>query len=599
MFASKWEESNLVLTTNQAGLVRNQDRPIAPESREKPEQIDAGRSAGLGFVATPPLPRSVIVSTLFINMLALGLPLTILQVYDRVLPNAALDTLAMLIVGLVGVLIIDVIMKLARYYLIGWTSAAFVHRASVEAFSRIMHAPPALVEKETVNIYANRMNNLAALGEFYGGPGRLLMIDIPSVAIFLLIMGIVGGSIVLIPLMMFAVFALLTYRRNLHLNEVIHEQSRHENRKYDFVIEVLSGIHTVKSMAMEPQMQRRFERLQRQAGSHNMNSIFFGGVAQANASLYTGISTVMIVSYGGVLAINGHMSVGALACCTLLSGQIIQPLLRGISVWTEMQNVRQKRNEAAKLFELPDVSSPDIAAETVTGGGISIRNLTFTYPETDAPVIDNLNLQVNEGEIIGLKGDDGSGRSTLIGLIHGDLHPDSGEILIGNMPVVGGTSTGLMKDVICVDQTPAIFRGTILENLTMFETGDAVLKARKAARLIGLDRDIQRYPDGYDMMLGEGVSGNIPAAFAQRIAIARALAKEPRVLILDEANTALDDLGEDQVVAALNHLRGTMTMLLISHRPSFLAISDRNFELKQGALQLVNSTATTSAKDVA
>ena len=572
---------------------------IMPEFLKNPENSEGKKSPGMAYVASPPIPRSVIISTIFINLLALGLPLTILQVYDRVLPNAALNTLAMLIAGLVGVLIIDVIMKLARYYLIGWSAAAFVHQASVEAFSRLMHAPPADVEKDTVNAHVNRMHSLSALGEFYGGPARLLMIDVPAIGIFLAIMGIVGGTIVFIPLIMFALFAFLAYRRNLHLNTIVQEQAKHENRKYDFVIEVLSGIHSVKSMAMEPQMQRRYERLQRQAGALNMKTIFFSGVAQANASLYTGVSTVMIVSYGGILAINGQMSVGALACCTLLSGQIIQPLLRGISVWSEMQNIAQKKREAAELFDLPHVKEQAPIVAQADGKDLTISNLTYRYAKTDAPVFENLSLKIREGETIGFKGDDGSGRTTLMRLIHGDLLPESGEIRLGDVPLASSSGSRLCKDIIYVDQTPAIFRGTILENLTMFEQGDSILKARRAAKLIGLDREIQKYPDGYDMMLGEGVSGNIPAAFAQRIAIARALASQPRILILDEANTALDDHGEERMIAALNRLRGVMTMLIISHRPSFLAISDRIFELKQGRLLPVEHHQAVPSKDVA
>jgi len=540
-------------------------------------------------VSEPAVPKSVYAASIFINCMALALPLTILQVYDRVLPNDATDTLFFLIVGLVTVVMIDALLKFLRSYVIGWTGAAFTHVASLEAFRRLMNTSSHEFEKTSVSSYLNRLNALSNAGDFLGGQSRVIGIDLPFVPMFGVIMYLVGGSIVLVPIFLFAIFALLAVYRSRKIREVVEERDKHDNRKYDFVIEALSGMHTIKSMAMEPQIMRRFERLQHQVGDLSHRSIVLTGAAQSFGTLYASLSTVALVVYGAHLAIAGSLTIGGLACCMLLSSQIIQPLLRSISMWSEIQTMRYRRQEASRLFELPEAPKAEVPIADLAGR-IRTVDLAFQFEGDNKPVLQNINVDIAPGEIIGLKGEDGSGRTTFLRLICGDLKPTGGSILVDGINLGGPLGGRVLPRIGYVDQTPFAFRGTILENLTMF--GDtSAQRAREAAELIDLEVEIKRYPTGFDTPLGDGTAHDIPASAAQRINIARTLARDPAVLILDEANTAFDHRGEEAFVNALHTLRGKMTVIIATHRPSLMRLADRCFEVKKGGLHPYDPSA--------
>ena len=545
-------------------------------------------------VNEPAVPKSVYAASIFINCMALALPLTILQVYDRVLPNDAKDTLFFLIAGLISVVMIDSLLKFLRSYVIGWTGAAYTHVASLEAFRRLMNAPSHEFERTSVSSYLNRLNALSSTGDFLGGQSRVIGIDLPFVPMFGLIMYLVGGPIVLVPIILFCVFAALAVYRSRKIRKVVEERDKHDNRKYDFVIETLSGMHTIKSMAMEPQIMRRFERLQHQVGELSYQSIILTGAAQSFGTLYASLSTIVLVVYGAHLAIAGQLTIGGLACCMLLSSQIIQPLLRSISMWSEVQTMRYRREEAAHLFEMPPVTDK-IVPLTNLSGRIRLSNLSFQYKDDAKPLMRGINVDIAPGEIIGLKGGDGSGRSTLLRMICGDLKPTEGSIFIDDVDLSGPDAERVYPRIGYVDQTPFAFRGTILENLTMFG-GTSPLKAREAAELIDLETEIKRYPTGFDTPLGDGTAHDIPASAAQRINIARTLARQPAILLLDEANTAFDHRGEEAFVAALHKLRGTMTVIIATHRPSLMRLADRCFEFKRGKLLPYDPSAPRTEK---
>src|SRR6195256_2538229 len=338
-------------------------------AREKPISI---RSIdGNTLLREPTVSAEVYFASFAINLLALALPLSIMQVYDRIIPNRSLGTFTYLLLALALALVVEFVLKTTRSALLSWHAMNFVRNIEHEAVARLLRAQDGPFEQEPAAVHINRYTAVAALGDYHCGQARLVSIDLPFVAISLVVMGIVGGVMVLVPTTLFFLFAALAVGRARKFRTIINTRTGQDNRKYDFVAEVLAGIHTVKSMAMEPQMQRRFERLQQAVAETTMASILTGQANQTSAMLYGSISQLIVVAIGGSQVINDHLTMGALACCTMLSGQILQPLLRAISLWTERENVDHRRAEVRLLLDLPSVEpAPALADFSIVVGDI-------------------------------------------------------------------------------------------------------------------------------------------------------------------------------------------------------------------------------------
>jgi ATP-binding cassette subfamily C protein LapB len=251
-----------------------------------------------------------------------------MQVYDRVIPNHSLATLAYLFLGLTFAIAIDYALKISRSALLSWHATQFVEKVENEGVSRFLRAPNGSFERCPAAVNINRYAAAAALADYHSGQARLVAIDLPFVGIALIVLTIVGGTMVLVPAVLFFVFAALAIGRARKFRTILDSRAAQDNRKYDFIAEVLAGIHTVKGMAMEPQMQRRFERLQQAVAETTMASILTGQANQTSAMLYGNISQLIVVAIGGTQVINDHLSMGALARCTMLSGQVLQPPAR-------------------------------------------------------------------------------------------------------------------------------------------------------------------------------------------------------------------------------------------------------------------------------
>ena len=405
---------------------------------------------------------------------------------------------------------------------------------------------------------------------------------------------LVGGPIFFAPLALFAVFGYIAARRTHRLGAAIAEREEKDSRKYDFIIETLQSMQTVKSLAMEPLMMRRFERQQSAASAVVRRLINLTGAAQNYSALYTSMSAATIVCVGALLVLSGQLTIGGLACCMLLSSQLLQPLLRSLAAWNEFHLADHRRERVAAIFDDADLEIDDIRTQeaprapgsapqkALTPKDVSIKGVSIRRGDAE-PVFRKVSLTVPAGSFIALSGEDDGGRTSLLRAIIGDVQPDEGEIRIGGKRIEKMDACPLRASIRYVEETPTTFRGTILENLTIF--GELPTEAALwASKLIGLDDDVIRMPLGYDTPLRSAAGRDIPAATAQRICIARALATKPSVLILDEANASLDLQGEKRLIEALETLRGSMTIILSTHRPSLIALADDAYAVKNGAV---------------
>jgi ATP-binding cassette, subfamily C, bacterial LapB len=558
----------------------------------------AGRIRGRGIrfvsishgqrVLEPTVPIAVIFASFAINLLALALPLSIMQVYDRIIPNRSLATLAYLFLGLSLAIAIDYVLKTSRSALLSWHATQFVAKVEHEGVSRFLRAPNGTFERDPAAVNLNRYGAAAALGDYHSGQARLVAIDLPFVGIALIVMAIVGGTMVLVPAVLFFLFAALAIGRARKFRQILDSRTAQDNRKYDFIAEVLAGIHTVKVMAMEPQIQRRFERLQQAVAETTMASILTGQANQTSALVYGSISQLVVVAIGGTQVINDHLTMGALACCTMLSGQILQPLLRAISLWTERESVDHRRAEVRTMLDVPLAELRPADLPNVSGD-IQFENVTFRY---DAAKLSwrVADLSIPAGTIVGVKGKDGSGRTTWLKLIQGEIPPASGRVTVGGVATMERDFLAVRPCIAYVGAAPVIFSGTIMDNLTVFSPEKRDF-ARKMSQLMGLESVINLLPDGYETILGRGIGDDLPTSIAQQVNIVRALTNRPRVLALDEANMALDAIAEPALIRALETLRGHLTVIVVTHRPSLLALCDRLLIVEDGR---ITWSATTS-----
>jgi ATP-binding cassette subfamily C protein LapB len=549
-------------------------------------------------IAEPTNSREIYLASLVISLLALGLPLVSLQVYDRIIPNRSHETLAFLIVGLALVLVFDLALKTARLALLSWHAMRFVRLVEHEAITRLLHASHGTIERKPVAVHVNRFAALAALGRHHAGYSRLMTIEILLAFVTLSIMALVGGLMVLVPITLFFFFAALAIRRSLDFPKINEERSIQDNKKYDFVAEVLTGILTVKGMAMEPQMLRRFERLQQSVAEITMRSILLSQTAQSSAVIYGSLSQIVVVAFGATRVIDGQMSIGALVCCTMLSGQVLQPLLRAISHWTENEALNHRRAEVRKLLALPAVEPSSVATQP-TRGAIHFDRVSFEQPDR-RPTICDISLSVPVGTVVGLMGDNSSDRTTLLQLLLGELVPTEGRITIDDIATTDRAFANVRPFVAYVGPNPVKFRGTILNNLTIFQSHRRNL-ARQMAMLVGLEDSVNELPNGYDTKIGENVAESLPASIAQQMTIVRALSTGPRVLLLNNANTLLDRRAETALIQAIDKLRGSLTLFIATDRPSILAKSDVVYTLTEGQLaeSRVAPPAAPSARGVA
>ncbi len=533
---------------------------------------------------------SVYAGSVIVNLFALALPLTVLQIYDRVLPNASFDTLTVLIAALIVVVVVDAILKYCRSYLINWSAAAFTHQLSVKAIDVMMNSPPTKHGAIPTSEHLDRLNSISGLGNYLGGQSRVVIVDICFIPVFAGIIILLGGPVFMAPLLLFSLFGFYAMQRTKELCVTIEEREKSDARKYDFVIEILESMQTVKSLAMEPLMMRRFERLQAIESVIVKRLIGLTIASQNFSAMYASLSAVTIVGLGALLVLGGKMTIGGLACCMLLSSQLLQPILRSLSAWNEIHLAKHRRDRIAEIFDDHDTISEEPTApveniypKLLRAEPVLFKDVTIRFGDAP-PLFEKLNFDAPAGAMIAFTGANGGGRTSLLRALAGDITPSEGEIRVGGALINGGDTAAKRIATRYVGQTPTTFRGTILENLTLF--GElTTASALWASRLIGLDSEVVRMPLGYDTQLKSLSGRGIPASTAQRICIARALATKPPVLLLDEATTSLDIPGERAFGEALRKLHGDMTIILATHRPSLVALADSTYEVTGGALK--------------
>lgn len=568
------------------------DKAIEQQPRQATEREKLASEGDLGRLWRQYMPLmrgDIILGSLVINILALALPVVTLQVYDRIIPYDAMQTLSYLVTGILVVLVLDFALKTVRSWLAGWTGAKYEHDAGNRALDKIMKGRLEDVEATPAGIHIDRMTAIDTIRDFYAGQASLTLVDLPFVFIFLGVLWWIAGWLVLVPIVLLVFAIVVAFSTGRALRKSLDERLVWDDRRYNFLIEALSGVHVIKSMAMEKLILRRYERLIKSSASSGYSVSFFSGFAQSIGTSISQITMAAVAGFGSILVVSNMMSVGGLAAATLLAGRVVQPVMRAMSLWTRFQAVTLAEQ---KVAEFDDITPARIGGKKPAPemSSVELDNASFRYGPDSEDVLRNINLTINAGDIIGISGGNGSGKTTLLHMLFGRLEPTGGSLLINGEDASGIDTDDFRKQVGFMSQKPVLFQGTVLDNLTMFEQDKNLEKAIDLATQLGLDVIFARQPEGYDTKLGDTASSALPGGVVQRINMVRALVNEPNLILFDEANASLDSRSETMLRQMLMNYKGDVAIVLVTYRPSLLALADRRYLLDGGRLEAIDNS---------
>ncbi|MBL4603099.1 MAG: ATP-binding cassette domain-containing protein [Emcibacteraceae bacterium] len=319
------------------------------------------------------------------------------------------------------------------------------------------------------------------------------------------------------------------------------------------------------------------------------NVIYLNSLAQGIGTTFSQITMVAVAGIGSLLVIQNEITLGALAASILLSGRTVQPLLRALGIWTRFQHIQIAHDKLTKIDEIKQ----ERVEETVDVNRvetIELKNFSFKYNEDDDFALNNINLKLNHGDIIGIRGGNSSGKSTLLWAMMGGLTPTKGELLINGKNPETYSTNSIRSRMAYLPSHPIMFQGTIMDNLTMFQGDDKIDSVMKASEHMDLNQILVRMPEGFETMVGDASQNELPAGIVQRIAIIRALATNPDVILFDEANSGLDSSSDEDLKNLMEKLKGKCTIILVSFRPSLLKLADKIYDLKEGELTEVKAS---------
>ncbi|WP_338847774.1 ATP-binding cassette domain-containing protein [Massilia sp. W12] len=521
-------------------------------------------------------------AALLANLLAVVLPMAMLQIMDRVVANKSLDTLFFLVLGILLAILLEEILRSMNGMITAWLGARFEHAMSNRALAHLLYMPLETYQKQESGSYSEKIQAASRVAEFYSGQALLVLFDLPFSLLFLGLIMFIGGPLAILPLILLMVFGLVVIRFARWLRQLIIERQNLDERRFSFLEEVLANIVSVKVMALEPQLQRRYERLEEANAGMGQSLTHANNLAASMGGLFAQLMIIGIIFGGSLLVMRGNMTPGALSACMMLSVRALQPLTRSLAVWLRYQLFIEARQRLDQILHQPVAQEMGRPALLPLQQNLRLQDVCM-QKENGQTLFQHLSLELAAGECIAISGDSGSGKSCLLSLLNGSLRPAQGRVQIDGVDLHSFDVASVAQEIGLLAQRPTIFSGTVLENMTMFQPG-LNREAQQIAVQLGLERIVAAMPMGYETRLSEGVTEIIPEGVRQLICMVRVMVQKPSVLLFDEANTSLDMDADRLLQNYLRSQQGKMAMVLVTHRPSLAALATRRLYLYDGAL---------------
>ncbi len=525
----------------------------------------------------------VVGASFFIQSFGLVTPLFIQVIIDKVLPHHAVATLQVVAAAFLAVIVFESFMNFLRNYLLYHTANKIDAGLGARVYRHLLSLPYRYFETRRVGNIIARVRELENLRQFMTNVSLTVLLDTVFSIVFIVIMTLYSVTLTLMVLAFVAVIGLVSFVATPHIKAKLNEKFHKGAMAQSFLVESITGIQTVKSMALEGKMVRNWENYLGDYIQSAFNLANVGNVAVTASQALQKLMTLAVIYFGVGLVFDNRLSVGQLIAFQMFASQLSGPILRLVNMWQDFQQARLSLERIGDIVNTPS---------EVTGGSVSLRDLQgsivfkdvkFRYAHDGPLVLDGVSLAIQPGEMIGIVGRSGSGKSTVAKLVQRLYHPQEGVIAVDNIDLRHMDPLFLRHRIGMVPQDSFLFSGTIRENITMAMPDADMERVMAASRVAGAHEFITEMPLGYDSIVEErGVS--LSGGQRQRISIARALITNPKFIIFDEATSALDYESERAIKNHLGLIRKGRTVILIAHRLNMMRDCDRIIVLDRGRI---------------
>jgi subfamily B ATP-binding cassette protein HlyB/CyaB len=527
----------------------------------------------------------VLVASFFLQLFALVSPLFFQVVIDKVLVHRSMSTLDVLAIGLLGISIFEAILGTLRTYLFAHTTNRIDVELGARLFRHLLALPIAYFQARRVGDSVARVRELENIRQFLTSSALTLVIDLFFTFVFIAVMFYYAPQLTFVVLGAFPIYIAISVGATPAFRRRLDEKFRRGAENQAFLVESVTGVETLKAMAVEPQMQRRWEEQLAGYVAASFRVISLNNTASQAVQLVNKVTVVLILYFGAKLVIEGNLSVGELVAFNMLASRVSAPVLRLAQMW---QDFHQARLSVARLGDIlntmPEPSfSPGRAALPAIRGQVAFEHVTFRYRVDASEILHDVSFRVSPGQVVGIVGSSGSGKSTLAKLVQRLYVPESGRVLVDGVDLTMVDLPWLRRQIGVVLQDNVLFNCSVAENIALSDPAVPMDRIIAAAKLAGAHDFILELTEGYDTIIGARGS-SLSGGQRQRIAIARALMSNPRILIFDEATSALDYESERAIQENMKEISSGRTVFIIAHRLSTVRHADRIITIERGRI---------------
>ncbi|WP_154103831.1 type I secretion system permease/ATPase [Eikenella corrodens] len=525
----------------------------------------------------------VLAVSVVLQLFALVTPLFFQVVMDKVLVHRGFSTLDVIAVALLVVTLFEVVLGGLRTYIFAHTTSRIDVELGARLFRHLLSLPLAYFEHRRVGDTVARVRELEQIRNFLTGQALTSVLDLCFSFIFLAVMWYYSGWLTLVVIVSLPLYAVWSATISPILRARLDDKFARNADNQAFLVESVTAVGTVKAMAVEPQMTRRWDQQLAAYVSSGFRVTRLATIGQQGVQLIQKLVTVATLWLGARLVIDGKLTVGQLIAFNMLAGQVAAPVIRLAQLWQDFQQVGISVARLGDILNTPTEHPASRIALPDIKGDITFERVSFRYRPDGAEILRDLSLHIRAGEVLGIVGRSGSGKSTLTKLVQRLYVPERGRVLVDGNDLALADPAWLRRQVGVVLQENVLLNRSVRDNIALADPGMPLERVMHAAKLAGAHDFIMELPEGYDTMVGEQGAG-LSGGQRQRIAIARALVGNPRILILDEATSALDYESERAIMQQMQAICRNRTVLIIAHRLSTVRMAHRIIAMDKGQI---------------